>query len=190
MKIKFIKEYRALVGEALSGSATCAVGTVVDTTEKSAQWLIDNGFAEEVKESGWWKPKENEKYYFIDNNGDVETDRWYRSYVVDTSRFIIGNCFKTTRAAEDWRYYLKAVATVRQDEGVLTPEEFLDNIHNDEPTFFIGLDEDGAHEVWSLDDCKPIAGTIYFDTEDHARSSLGKHRDEWDTIANYDWSRE
>ena len=122
MKIKFIKEYRALVGEALSGSATCAVGTVVDTTEKSAMWLIDNGFAEEVKESGWWKPKYGEKYFYIGHNSYVHCCLW-RNDQLDNGRLRLGLVFKTEEAGTRCCDYLKAIATVRQDEGVLTPEE-------------------------------------------------------------------
>ena len=192
MKIKFIKEYRAIP---LSGGIDnywgCYKDEVKDVHDDQGQWLIDNGFAEEVKESGWWKPEYDERYFFVDNNGDVEADRWF-ALIVDRDRFAIGNCFKTRKATECWRDYLKASATVRQDEGVLTPKE-------------IDLTERSNGIVWAITytfdsglfvhTCRlamvlPQIGAIYFYSQGHAQASLDKHPDEWKIIANYDWSRE
>ena len=52
MKIKFLKDYR-YPGGGYSNKGD--VQTFEDT--EFVKWAIDNGFAEEVKESGWWKPK-------------------------------------------------------------------------------------------------------------------------------------
>lgn len=192
MKIKFIKEYRALVGEALSGSATCAVGTVVDTTEKSAMWLIDNGFAEEVKESGWWKPRKGEKYYFVNSSGQIESGFWWGADI-DMDRFTMGNCFKTEGAAERCSNYLKAVVTVRQDEGVLTPKEVM---HATKVGIIVGQiiirdrSRNPEASVCNLGVVYPSLGTVYFSTKEHAQAGLDNHPDERKIIANYDWSRE
>lgn len=60
MKIKFIKEYRAIGDFGMPGKAIIARSFIGDTADnlddEDAQWLIDNGFAEEVKELGWKKP--------------------------------------------------------------------------------------------------------------------------------------
>ena len=52
MKIKFLKDYR-YPGGGYSNKGD--VQTFEDT--EFVKWAIDNGFAEEVKESGWWKPR-------------------------------------------------------------------------------------------------------------------------------------
>lgn len=192
MKIKFIKEYRAIpLSGGIDNDWGCYKDEVKDVHDDQGQWLIDNGFAEEVKEPGWWKPEYDEKYFFVDNNGDVEADRWFASSV-DRDRFAIGNCFKTRGATERWRDYLKASATVRQDEGVLTPKE-IDLIERSNGIIWaITYTFDSGFFVHTcrLAMVLPQIDAIYFYSQWHAQASLDKHLDEWKIIANYDWSRE
>ena len=122
---------------------------------------------DEVKESSWWKPQKSEKYYFLSNVGEVIDEPWLGSEV-DEFRYSVGNCFKTKTAAERYKEYLKAIATIHQDEGVLTPEQ-INGLERKEES--------------------PL-GAIVFGTREHAEASLKKHLDEWKIIANYDWSRE
>ena len=187
MKIKFLKDYR-YPGGGYSNKGD--VRTFEDA--EFAKWAIDNGFAEEVKESGWWRPEEDERYHFIDNNGDAETDRWCGTCVVDTDRFAIGNCFKTAGAAERWRDYLKSIATVRQDEGVLTPEQVNELIKNEDLAYYVGRGngETLCGCTMDFEDCWMPVGVILFDSEEHVDRSLRKHPDEWKIVVNYDWSRE
>ena len=147
---------------------------------------------EEVKESGWWKPKFDEKYYFSNNFGEPGVAPWLNDEL-DKARYSMGDVFKTREAAERYRDYLRAVATVRQDEGVLTPEEVMRTAGGGNIIGEIVVN----HGVWNLKACMlntlamfPSVGVIYFDTYQHAQASLDKHPDEWKTIANYDWSRE
>lgn len=162
MKIKFIKEYRALVGEALSGSATCAVGTVVDTTEKSAQWLIDNGFAEEVEESQQLFSDAS-----LDKNVSIVNVIFERSQVDDGT-------------AQEFVDYLNAVNTVIQDEGIMADCRINGYVWE------IVMGDDGGLDVTTT---KPTAGSLYFEWSDDAWTSIRKHPDEWKTIAKYKWGK-
>lgn len=197
MKIKFIKDYRFIGNDPDDNSdTTIKTGSVVDLeNDESTQWLIDNGFAEEVKESGWWKPRFNEEYYFVSNNGSVQLDPWGNDEL-DEYRYSMGGCFKTKTAAERYRDYLKAVATVRQDEGVMTPEQIKKLRRNNGIAYCVAYmdkqnDEEmlcgGEMDFYTL--WMPV-NAILFDTEEHADASVDKHPDEWKIIANYDWSRE
>lgn len=188
MKIRFIKEYVAVDPVPTSGIIhRYRVGETEEITPYTAQWLIDNGFAEEVKESGWWKPKLDEMYYFLDGYSKACVQPWLNDEL-DDIRYSMGNVFKTRETAERYRDYLKAIATVRQDEGVLTPEQTA-RFNNG---YYIGVRTIGPLEVLSLDKrwCCRAVNVILFDTVGNARASLEKHLDEWLTIANYDWSRE
>lgn len=187
MKIKFIKDYRFIGNDPDDGSdTTVQTGNVIDLENtESAQWLIDNGFAEEVKESGWWKPEEGDTYYFIDDDGDSRAVYW-RNYDWEVNRFVMGNCFKTWNAAERYRDYLKAIATVRQDEGVLTPEQAATNGH----IYYIYIHDEFELVVHGFNADYVSVNTVLFDTREYAQASLDKHPDEWKIIANYDWSRE
>lgn len=195
MKIKFIKEYCACFRDE-NGSInteTFKRGDTVSTsmeadryfTEELAQWLIDNGFAEEVKESGGWNPKLNEKYFYVASFGGVLRETW-NDLMGDRNKFSIGNVFKTEGAAERYRDYLKAIATVRQDEGVLTPEQAAKNGY----IYYICIHNEFGLVVHGFNADYVSVNTVLFDTREHAQASRDKHPDEWKTIANYDWSRE
>lgn len=208
MKIKFIKDYAINRGacpldiggfDALEAEIVKA-NTVVDLKEDNdddafndelVKWLIDNGFAEEVKESGWWEPERDEHYYFVTPNGDVVSVPWLGADI-DWGRLIMGNCFQTVDAVNRWRDYLKAIATVRQDEGVLTPEEIREMGQSKAIVYTIAYigEKELSNVTCDLFDVYPCAGAVYFDTKEHAQNSLDKHKNEWKIIANYDWSRE
>lgn len=180
MKIKFLKDYR-YPGGGYSNKGD--VQTFEDA--ELAKWAIDNGFAEEVKESGRWKPKFGEAYFFLNSTGKINVEPWL-SDKSDEYRYSMGECFKTEKAAEAWRSYRIAIATVRQDEGVLTPEESAKNRYN----YYIWIHDEFGLEVHGFNADYVSVNTVLFDTKEHAQASLDEHPDEWKIIANYDWSRE
>ena len=203
MKIKFMKEYKFLRGfenDVKFTTTRIFKDAIIDTVEdevpdEDVQWLIDNGFAEEVKESGTWEPKKGDRYYFVDGSGYIKHDTWDNTFW-EVDRYRIGNVFRTEEAAKRYSDYLEAVATVRQDEGVLTPEQINERIKNEDLAYYVGYMGNRSNgEVlcgctMSFDDCWPPVGVILFDSEVHADRSLDKHPDEWKIIVNYDWSRE
>lgn len=179
MKIKFLKPFRLY--NPVGDDTMMGEGSVENVKEDYAEWLIDNGFAEEVLESGWWRPQAGKNYYTVRSNGDVVSLKWLEDRFDEGSQ-AIGNIFKTEAAAERYRDYLKAIATVRQDEGFMRKNgggfgwpviEFTTN----NP----GVDDIAGRQH---------AGEFYFDTREHALDSAMNHTREWQTILNYDWSRE
>ena len=159
----------------------------VDSIDNFDEWF------EEVKESGWWKPRLDEMYYFLDGYGKACVQPWLNDGL-DDIRYSMGNVFKTKEAAERYGKYLKAVTTVRQDEGVIDLQRAFDrresvssddfHIYTIAYSFYLKrLAIVGAANFMS-------ANTIWFDTEEHADASCKEHQDEWKIIANYDWSRE
>ena len=116
---------------------------------------------------------------------------WVESRL-DCEAISMGNVFKTDGAAERYRDYLKAIATVRQDEGVLTPREIESADSCGRTVWCITYTFDSGFFVYTcrLAMLLPQIGAIYFNSRGHANASLGKHPDEWKIIANYDWSRE
>lgn len=184
MKIKFLKPFRLY--NPIGDDFMMAEGAIENMEKEDyAEWLIDNGFAEEVQESGWWKPKYGEEYFYVGLAGSVHSCIWTNDGV-DNGRLKLGFVFKTEEAAIHCRDYLIAVATVRQDEGVLTPEEAAKNRYN----YYIWIHDEFGLEVHGFIADYVSVNTVLFDTREHAQTSLDKHLDEWKTIANYDWSRE
>lgn len=47
-----------------------------------------------------WKPKEEENFYYIDTNGNTNLGVFTTCSTVDLSKYITGNCFKTTEEAK------------------------------------------------------------------------------------------
>ena len=189
MKIKFLKPFRLY--NPVGDDVMMGEGAIENVKEDYAEWLIDNGFAKEVQESGWWKPKFDEMYYFLDGYGKACVQPWLNDKL-DKYRYSMGECFKTKEATRRWRDYLKALATVRQDEGVLTPKE-IDSADSCGGTVWcITYTFDSGFFVHTchLAMVCPQIGAIYFNSRGYAQASLDKHQDEWKIIANYDWSRE
>lgn len=150
---------------------------------------------EEVGQQGWKKPEFDNLYYYIDDAGDIRPKFWGDG-LVDKTRWSLGNCFKTEKAAERYKEYLEAIATVRQDEKVLTSEQIYRLGEGSGQVYHIGyvgkLNGEKLLDVCAME----LYGTwapvdaILFDTEEHAKASLDKHLEGWMIITNYDWSRE
>lgn len=190
-KIRFVKEYRAIKlnkQNASSQTFKYREGDVLDEVlNEEAQWLIDNGFAEEVKESGWWKPQNGEAYYSLNSYGSVSLCTCWKNDHIDRWRYSMGNIFKTEKAAERYCDYRKAIAIVRQDEGVLTPEKVRETLNQYGTVYTVGTN---ATALSVKHFYNVSAGAVYFDTLYNANISIGNHLDEWEIITNYDWSRE
>ena len=180
MKIKFLKPFRLYnpIGDDLMMNE----GTVENMEKEDyAKWLIDNGFAEEVKESGWWKPKLDDVYYVVYPDGLIASCTW-DGCTVDENRFFNGAIFKTGEAAHRWRDYLRAIATVSQDEGFMRKNGGGFGW----PVIEFTTNNPGVDDIAE----RRHAGEFYFDTREHALNSAMNHTREWQTILNYDWSRE
>ena len=185
MKIKFLKPFRLY--NPIGDDMMMGEGAVENMEKEDyAQWLIDNGFAEEVKESGWWKPKRGDKYWYIGLDNFVHLGTWENS-VADNGMLKLGLIFKTEEAGVYFRDYLEAVVTVKQDEGVLTPEKVRETLNQDGTVYTVGTN---ATALSVKHFYNASAGAVYFDTVYHANTSIGNHLDEWRIIASYDWSRE
>lgn len=176
MDIRFIKEYRALQSDVYD---IYEVGTIENMPEMAAQWLIDNGFAEEVEESGW-KPKYGEKYFYVGYDGFVHSCLWENDSL-DNARLKLGSVFKTEEATERYRDYLEAIATVSQDDGFMRKGDGGFGW----PVIEYTTNNPGVEDIAE----RQHAGEFYFDTREHALNSAMNHTREWQTILNYDWSK-
>ena len=185
MKIKFLKPFRLY--NPIGDDMMMDEGTIENMEKEDyAQWLIDNGFAEEVKESGWWRPKYGERYYYIGEYGRIKVGTW-NDCLWDERLYAMCNVFKTEEATDRFVVYLKAITTVRQDEGVLTPEKVRETLNQDGTVYTVGTN---ATALSVKHFYNASAGAVYFDTLYNANTSIGNHPDEWKIIVNYDWSRE
>lgn len=166
----------------------CNVVASLNELDNPDEWF------EEVR-SGWWKPRKGDGYYFIDGSGYIKPDTWHDVFW-EVDRYVMGNAFKTEAAGKRYSDFLKAIATVRQDEGVLTPEQIIELEENNSQAYHVG--NIGARNIkevlcgctMDFSNIWAPVGVILFDTKEHANASCKKHQDEWKIILNYDWSRE
>lgn len=183
MKIRFIKPFRFISdapGDRPDG--TVPAGYIVDLeNDESAQWLIDNGFAERAT-YGWLY--DSGEYYTLGAYCTVSAG-WGRSEV-DEFRKDCGLVFKTDELAQRFVDYLKAVETISHDEGFMVQYKTSDKTVYG---FGICCDWNGIIRA-ERGDHQTVAGEFYFDTEEHAKASVEAHQPEWQTILNYDWSKE
>ena len=172
-------------GEIFTKTETTMVASDKYETDTDLIINFDEWF-EEVKQPDWKKPKVGDIYYTAYPDG-VSVSRTWDGCPLDEDRFSYGACFKTKKAADAWKDYLKAIVTVRQDEGVLTPDDVRKTLARDGTVYTVGING----TMLSVEHFyNTSAGATYFDTGYHAKTSCDKHQDEWMTIANYDWSRE
>lgn len=186
MRIKFIKEYKAFGDLDLPRECVrtdYSPNEEVDAIDEVAQWLIDNGFAEKVKEQ--W-PCYGDKYWYVVADGVPMSNRWEASSL-DFAMKTVGNRFKTEESAQRFIDYLNAVETVRHDDGFMKISRKNNCSPNGYGIFRYYLNGSVISE--EIDDAVK-AGEFYFDTEEHAIASSKKHPNEWETILNYDWSKE
>lgn len=183
MKIKFIKPFRLY--NPIGDDMMMDEGTIENMEKEDyAQWLIDNGFAKEVKEPGGWKPNYGDKYYTIRSNGECEPYFW-REDIYDKCFQAVGNAFKTKESAKRYVDYLKAVETVSHDEGFMKISRKV----NYSPCGYGVYRGFGKSIIAEVSDTTVSAGEFYFDTHEHAKASVEAHQPEWQTILNYDWGK-
>lgn len=167
-------------GEIFTKNETTIVASDGYETDTDLIVNFDEWF-EEVPDE--W-PQAGKHYYTVRSDGGVISLEWLGDRFDEGSQ-AIGNVFKTEKSAHAYVDYLKAVTTVRQDEGVLTTEEADRHCVNGNRAYCLmppGIVRNSFSVV--------APGGIYFKDTESAGASWDAHRKEWQTIMSYDWSRE
>lgn len=55
-----------------------------------------------------WRPKDDETYYYCDEDGEVFSSKFYNGYAPHVPRYSFGNCFKTEEDAQAMAAWLRA----------------------------------------------------------------------------------
>ena len=169
MKIKFIKDYRAipLTGDC-SNDYEVKEGEVKECRDEAADWLVENGFAEKV---------ESQSFCSSFTHGYDEFDCPYVQV-----GFYTYNRMNANLERDRFTEFLQAVNAVSQDEGFMRKNGGGFGW----PVIEFTTNNPGVDDIAE----RQHAGEFYFDTREHALASAMNHTREWQTILNYDWSRE
>ena len=112
--------------------------------------------------SKMWEPKNKENYYYIVSDGTVKCTIHLSDSIVDKSRLLIGNCFKTQEEAEFAIERLKVLHELRQFAGTK-------NADNVSYSLIFSTKNKIVDDV-KQNDC--ITSAIWFDTIEDAKTAI------------------
>lgn len=75
-------------------------------TDEELREEVNKNLCQPPEKKERWKPKDGDVYYFLDESALEQKDIWY-DYDVDNERYDFGNCFKTTKLANQARDLIK-----------------------------------------------------------------------------------
>ena len=112
------------------------------------------------KRTNTWEPKEHQKYYYINDEGDIVCEEW-RIFQEDFFRQSIGNCFETFQEAVDYRDNLTVKQQLKNlalelNDGI---EIYWDYFH--QPKYYILYDYRFKELLIDFTRTHPCAPDIY-----------------------------
>lgn len=132
---------------------------------------IEKKIIEKKVETGRWKPKEGDKYWFINDIGDICKSTW-NNYSIDIMRYAIGNLFETQEECEFAKEKLKVIAELKE---FAEPKNRAWNMNN-HYFFYYDYRKKKVDTSYNIE-CK--SRRIYFESAEKARQaivSIGKDR--------------
>lgn len=138
--------------------------------------ILDSGWFEELPdERKQWRAKEGERYWFVQNDGEVYDD--YELKVgTDDRRYRLGNYFKTEEEAQKAADWLRAFAILRDDTKGFKP----DWKDEDQKKWLVTYNHDDG--TVSPNYCyNTQESVLYFATRADAEESIKAHEREWRT---------
>lgn len=141
-----------------------------EKVDESSDWLHDGASYYSPEVSGLAKK-------FVPSYNEYRGDD-----VHDEARRHIGICYKSREACQRFIDFLTAVEVVSHDDGFMRKSSGGFGW----PVIEYTTNNPGVEDIAE----RQHAGEFYFDTREHALDSAVNHTGEWQTILNYDWSRE
>lgn len=125
---------------------------------------IEKKIEEKKSETGRWKPEEGDKYWFINDIGDIYKSEW-NNVNIDKERYSIGNYYRTKEEANFAIEKLKVIAELK--EFAEPKDRKWDGIISH---YFFCYDYD-EEEIAISYNCY-WKGTIYFESEEKAQQAI------------------
>ena len=134
----------------------------------------DAELTEKKVESKRWKPETNERYYSIDEYGDIDSYYWDNDRY-DNFGYSQRNVFKTREEAEKHLEYLKSLAILRDDAGDWEP----DWKNTRQTKYYIYFDCYVDKLFVSSTKAYRSINELHFETEKAAQKSIDDHKEHW-----------
>lgn len=144
------------------------------TLEKFPEILTE--WFEEIKEpvdSAHWKPKNGDKIWYLDENGNTNFTYFDEDDSYHLSRFEFGNTYRTSQECEKARERRLAEVRLRQT-STFKPD--FENCRGGWVVYYNYKDK----ELYSYDtDYDDSGETIRYATEEDSRKSIRENREDW-----------
>ena len=162
------------------GTRELTVAVPGEDTPQDPQFTIqdiDNfdEWFEEIKEptdSAHWKPKIAEKYFYINEYGDVEWEVW-NDDDVDNRLMAMGLVYRTEEECEEARD--RRLAKVRLQRTSTFEPDFENN--NGGWVVFYSYADKELHSM--RDSCTDSGELVRYETEEEAKRSIKENREDW-----------
>ena len=139
-------------------------------TEEEREKLLSLVEKAKKPKSKGWKPKKDEDYFIINENGDVF--RYHYNYGEPLKKVLpIGNCFKTEEEAENAVERLKIRADLQRYADEQNDEE-IDWTNDEQDRWCICFDNDNKRFVYMYNLAIRNAFQIYFTSEEIAQDAV------------------
>lgn len=123
-----------------------------------------------------WKPKEDEKYYYIDEDGDVFSGI-FSGFSMGPVR--LGNYFRTEEEAQAMVAWLKARQRLIESGARFINSQNIDADGEYSSVYFDASEKELTLNNVFLSKRTVFDKKLYFDDEQLARKSVKEHKDDW-----------
>lgn len=134
----------------------------------------------EINDSNYWKPMDGEKFYYIDEDGDVfDSVFGPGESPLDMDVYLLGNCFRTRKDAQAVVDWLRA-----RQRLIKSGARFINSrdVGTDRKHFIVYFDVSGEKLTIKdilLNEHSVYQKRLYFDNELLAQKSVKEYKDDW-----------
>ena len=129
---------------------------------------------EELTDSIHWKPKNGEKIWYLDDNGDTNFTYFDEDDSYHLSRFEFGNIYRTSGECEQARERKLAEVRLRRTSN-FKPDWNNDNQNK----WTVYYDHNGKELLIEATTFLQYSSAIYFDTYDSVKKTIEENREDW-----------
>ena len=153
---------------------------LIDNSDNYVLARIPTDLLDEINDSGYWKPMDGEKFYYIDEDGDVLGGVFSpNASSLDMDTYSLGNCFRTREDAQAVVDWLRARHSLIESGA-----RFINSrdVGTDRECFIVYFDVSGEKltiEDVLLNEHSVYQKRLYFGDKQLAQKSIEEHKDDW-----------
>lgn len=180
-QLAYISKTGNLIAGTPENQKTTETGLIImiyhETTLKKFPEILTEWF-EEISgptDSIHWRPKHNERYWFVDAQGGVKYDIWFDLHPVDQRRYNVGNIYRTEKECTRARDRQLAEARLRRT-STFKPDFNNKNTGNG---YVVGYDYLNKKLFIERVLFRDYGEVVYYETKEEAKISVEENREDW-----------